>query len=136
MIDMTTLTEDDLNVMTANDYQKAANRTCIDEPERVYTPHELMIVWNSLKLAGEAGEIADLVGKGVFHDTGLDVPKIVKEMGDVLWYLAALCKHLNVPMEQVMAENIAKLKARYPDGWDTSRSHKPGETPIEERGAS
>lgn len=108
--------------MNANEYQAMAGRTLIDKPDSVYTDHEIMMVWNALKLAGEAGEVADLVGKGVFHQHGLNRDELIKELGDVLWYVAALCTKLDVPMSEVMGRNIAKLKQRYPDGYSSDAS--------------
>ena len=51
-----------------------------------------------------------------------------KELGDVLWYVAALCRISGVTMEEVMQHNIDKLKARYPEGYQVERSNfKEGE---------
>lgn len=108
--------------MTADDYQKQASRTLIDEPDAEYTGHELMLVWNAIGLAGEAGEVADTVKKAVFHQHGLDRDELIKELGDVLWYAAALCTKLDVSMSEVMERNIAKLKQRYPDGYSAKAS--------------
>lgn len=118
--------------MTANDYQRDAGRTLIDRPEFVLTEAETMVLWNAIGLAGETGEFCELVKKGIFHRKGIDRDKAIKELGDVCWYLAALCTKLDLSLADVMQENIDKLKARYPHGWDDSRSHKAGETAIEE----
>lgn len=109
-------------MLLANDYQQQAARTLIDAPDNEYTNEEIMLVWNALGLAGEAGEVADTIKKAVFHQHGLDRDHLIKELGDVLWYVAALCTKLDIPMSLVMERNIAKLRARYPDGWDTERS--------------
>lgn len=114
--------------MNANDYQYQAARTLIAEPDAEYTPEELMLVWNALGLAGEAGEVADLIKKSVFHRHALDRTKLVKELGDVLWYVAALCTKLGIHMDDVMAANIEKLRQRYPAGYSSEASkHKPDE---------
>jgi NTP pyrophosphatase (non-canonical NTP hydrolase) len=81
-----------------------------------------MIAWNALGLAGEAGEVADLIKKGIFHQKGLDKENLKKELGDVLWYLTALCSDLGLSLEEVMQHNIKKLKARYPEGYDPQRA--------------
>lgn len=70
-----------------------------------------------LGLTSEAGEIADHLKKHFFQGHGLDKDNLVKEAGDVLWYVALLCETLNVSMEYVMEMNIEKLKKRYPDGY-------------------
>lgn len=54
-----------------NDYQLQASRTLIDSPP-LYPDQELMLVWCSIGLAGEAGEVADLAKKAVFHEHGID----------------------------------------------------------------
>lgn len=108
--------------MNANEYQRLADRTLIDGPDAEYTPTDIMIVWNALGLAGEAGEVADTIKKAVFHQHGLDRDELIKELGDVLWYVAALCSKLNVPLSEVMDRNIAKLIMRYPNGYSSTDS--------------
>lgn len=53
--------------MNANEYQHLAGRTLIEKPDAQYSDNDIMIVWNAIGLAGEAGEVADLVKKGIFH---------------------------------------------------------------------
>lgn len=108
--------------MDAYLYQVLARRTLIDQPDAEYTGDEIMLVWNALGLAGEAGEVADTIKKAVFHRHPLNRDELVKELGDVLWYVAALCTKLDVNMADVMHANIEKLKARYPDGYSSERS--------------
>jgi len=108
--------------MQFNDYQTQAARTLIDSPDAEYTPHEIMLVWNALGLAGEAGEVADTIKKAVFHRHALDADKLVKELGDVLWYLAALASKLGVGLDEVAERNIAKLRERYPEGYSSAAS--------------
>lgn len=110
--------------MDANEYQYLAARTLIAEPDAQYTTFELMLAWNAIGLTGEAGEVADTVKKAVFHRHPLDRVELVKELGDVLWYVAALCSKLEVPMSEVMALNIEKLRQRYPDGYSSDASLK------------
>ena len=108
--------------MQANEYQKLANRTLIDKPDFQITPEQVMIVWNAVGLSGEAGEVADQIKKGIFHQQGLDKDKIKKELGDTLWYIASLCTCFGWTMEEVMQLNIDKLKARFPDGYNADRT--------------
>ena len=73
------------------------------------------IVYNALKLAGEAGEVADKVGKAVGAGRELtyeDFDALVLELGDVLWHAAQLAKCLGVPLSRVAAKNLAKLQRR------------------------
>ncbi len=108
--------------MKANEYQKLAERTLSDHPDFQLSDEETMITWNAMGLAGESGEVADLVKKGIFHQRGLDREALIRELGDVLWYLSALCTNLDISMEEVMERNISKLRARYPDGFEPGRS--------------
>ena len=108
--------------MNMNHYQMEASRTLIDGPDQTYTDHEIMLVWNALGLAGEAGEVADTIKKAVFHQHGIDRSVIIKELGDVLWYVAALCTKLDVSMSEVMERNIEKLHKRYPAGYSSAAS--------------
>jgi NTP pyrophosphatase (non-canonical NTP hydrolase) len=108
--------------MRAADYQKMAARTLIDAPPDTLTERDHMILWNALGAAGEAGEICELVKKGLLHQHGLDHNKLHKEIGDCLWYLTALCTKLDFDLGEVMAANIEKLRQRYPDGFRSEDS--------------
>jgi hypothetical protein len=74
------------------------------------TPAEIMRAWNLLGLIGEAGEVVEAGGS----------PR--KELGDVLWYVAALCTRAGLDMGDVMGANIEKLRQRYPDGYSAEAS--------------
>lgn len=113
--------------MDANRYQELAGRTLIPVPDFEITPEQVMIVWNAIGLAGEAGEVAEAIKKGIFHQHGLDREKLKKELGDVLWYVAALCSKLDISMNEVMALNIEKLMARYPHGYTPADSVHQGD---------
>ena len=110
--------------MDANDYQKLAARTLIERPGFEPSDADIMLVWNALGLAGEAGEVAELVKKGILHQHGLDHDRLKKELGDVLWYAAALCTRLGLDMGAVMQANIDKLLERYPDGFSATDSKR------------
>lgn len=108
--------------MNLNEYQQLANRTLIPKPDFQITDEQVMIVWNAIGLAGESGEVEDLIKKGIFHQQGLDKDKLVKELGDVMWYIAGLCACLDVTLEQVATANVEKLKARFPNGYSADRT--------------
>lgn len=76
----------------------------------------------ALGLTGEAGEVADLVKKYIYHGHDLDIDKLVKELGDVLWYIAQACRSINVPMDTVAIKNIEKLLDRYPVAFSADQS--------------
>lgn len=62
--------------MDANEYQRLAARTLIDKPGFEIPEKEIMAVWEVIGLAGEAGEVANLIKKGVFHRHGIDLSKV------------------------------------------------------------
>lgn len=65
-------------------------------------------------LAGEVGEVLDMVKKHRYHGKPLDMPKLLAEAGDVAWYLNQLIVALGSDWDTVLRMNIAKLEARYP----------------------
>ena len=99
--------------MTFDEYQSAARRTAL-------YPDETRLLYPVLKLAGEAGEVAEKVGKWMRDEgwlPGMEVSSmqrdaLVKELGDVLWYVANVAADLEVSLEDVAATNIEKLADR------------------------
>jgi NTP pyrophosphatase (non-canonical NTP hydrolase) len=72
-----------------------------------------------LGLAGEAGEVADIVKKIIFHEMELTEEvraKLLKECGDVMWYLAFTARALGSSLQEVIDMNHEKLSARYKSG--------------------
>lgn len=65
-----------------------------------------------LGLAEEAGEVAGKYGKSIRDQVPLTTDVVVKELGDVLWMLAAICRDNNVSLEYVAQKNIEKLADR------------------------
>lgn len=107
--------------MEAAEYQKQASRT-MRSPGVQVSESDLMLVWNAIGLAGEAGEVCEQIKKGVLHQHGVDEAKLAKEIGDVLWYAAGLCTRLGLDLGEVMKANIDKLRLRYPDGFSSADS--------------
>lgn len=71
----------------------------------------------ALGLAGEAGEVCEPIKKHCFNGRDLDRDALAAELGDVLWYLSALAQSIGSSLAEVAARNVAKLEARYPDGY-------------------
>lgn len=118
--------------MTFDEYQKASARTL--KTRRVTIEgHDIpteegadlstgALVLGALGLAGEAGEAIEHVKKHVFHGRALDREALAKEIGDVLWYLAALATGADLNLGQCAALNVEKLARRYPDGFTREAS--------------
>jgi len=73
----------------------------------------------SIGLASETGEFSEIVKKIVFQGKPLDDDNIFhmkRELGDIIWYWIQGCRALDLDPNEVVAENINKLKARYPGG--------------------
>lgn len=102
------------------DSSNKAYRAGVLKTMRGDLPRESALANWALGLAGESGEVADLIKKIVFHNKPEDRDKLIKELGDVRWYLEALCIQLGLSIETVQEENLNKLQARYPAGY----SHK------------
>ena len=102
--------------MTINEYQNLAQRTA-------NTKRPLDKLENAcLGLAGETGEVCDILKKYLFQGHKLDGPHMIEELGDCAWYLAEAASGLGVSLEYILLQNIAKLKRRYPAGFDPERS--------------
>ncbi len=108
--------------MDAKTYQNSAARTLAVKPERELTAKEQTIAMYALGLAGEAGEVAEQIKKALFHLHPLNIADLKKELGDVLWYAAALCTQYEIDLGEVMELNISKLQTRYPAGFNSGDS--------------
>ena len=101
--------------MTMSEYQKAALRTAKDRQDFFARLQE-----GALGLTGEAGEVAELIKKGVYHGHVLN--RIAEELGDVMWYVALIADAGGIDLDEVAQANIDKLWQRYPEGFDSQRS--------------
>ena len=103
--------------MTINEYQDLAMKTLNPGLSR-----KDVLINGVMGLCGESGEAIDIVKKHLAQGHELDREALVKELGDVAWYLAETAYALDVKLEDVLKGNIEKLKKRYPDGFDQEKS--------------
>lgn len=104
--------------MNFSDYQQKAMRSA-----HVKEPGELRTLQNAaLGLAGESGEVADLIKKASFQGHPVDEEHLAEEIGDILWYCALAATGLGLDLDDIAQNNINKLMRRYPDGFDRERS--------------
>ena len=110
------ITLDDINAfqyynqdpLEMDKYQQQAATTAIYDQKHA-------IIYPALGLAAEAGEVANKVKK-IMRDGNLDREGLSSEIGDCLWYIAALCRDLNIDMETVAYDNLEKLHGRQKRG--------------------
>jgi len=106
--------------MGLDEYQKISSRTMYGED----TPIELRHAVYGLGLAAEAGEVADEIKKRIGHGHGREGFDLAKELGDVLWYVAAVATEHDLSLTDIAQANIDKLLKRYPDGFNTEDSKR------------
>ena len=78
-----------------------------------------LLLTGSIGIASEGGEFAEIVKKCIFQGKPLDDETIFhakRELGDIMWYWVNSCRALDLDPNDVMAENVEKLKSRYPGG--------------------
>jgi|TARA_R110002074_G_scaffold125215_7_gene262345 NTP pyrophosphatase (non-canonical NTP hydrolase) len=78
-----------------------------------------LLLTGSIGMASEGGEFAEIVKKCIFQGKPLDNETIFhakRELGDIIWYWINSCRALGIDPNEVVAENVNKLKARYPGG--------------------
>ena len=103
--------------MQVNEYQKAAMATlnpALDKKD--------VLINSVMGLCGESGEAIDIVKKCLMQGHEMDKEHLVRELGDVAWYLAEAATALDIPLEAVFQGNLDKLRQRFPNGFDTGAS--------------
>ena len=111
--------------MDFNEYQKKAAK--YDFFDATGDLGEVGFIEKVLGLVGEAGETADKIKKILRDKDGVVSPEdrglVVKELGDVLWYIASIARYLDVPLSEVASGNIDKLESR----WQRNKLHGEGD---------
>ena len=108
--------------MTPNEYQRNAMRTA--SGISTSCPENLLLQ-GVMGMSGESGEALDIVKKIMFQGHELNEATkehLIRELGDVLWYVATTAEALGTDLETVMQVNIDKLRNRYPMVFDAERS--------------
>lgn len=103
--------------MTINEYQQLAMTTlnpALDKKD--------ILINGVMGLCGESGEAIDIVKKHLAQGHELDREALIKELGDIAWYLAETATVLDISLEEVLVRNIEKLKKRYPEGFAVEKS--------------
>ena len=97
--------------LSLNEYQKRANTTAI-------YPQATAFPYLATGLASEAGEVAGLVSKGIRGDHMGMVSHVdlMKELGDVLWFVAQFATEMDIDLDEIAEKNLAKLEDRQKRG--------------------
>lgn len=112
---MTTEFEMTPQTLSFDGFQHACGRTW-----NVSMIHRDRITNAVMGLAGEVGEVVEPIKKNLFH--GKPAPtadQMSKELGDVLYYVAVLAAEYGLSLQSIAEGNVAKLMARYPNGFPT-----------------
>lgn len=78
-----------------------------------------LLMTGSIGLTAEAGELIEIVKKMLFQGKPLNEENVFhmkRELGDIMWYWINTCRALDLDPNDVIAENVRKLEARYPGG--------------------
>ena len=103
--------------MRVNEYQKAAMSTlnpALDKKD--------VLINGVMDLCSESGEAIDIVKKWLMQGHALDREHLIKELGDVAWYLAGVATALDASLETVLQGNLDKLRQRFPHGFKAEAS--------------
>ena len=78
-----------------------------------------LLLTAAMGLAAEGGEFVEIPKKIIFQGKPVNEENIFhmkRELGDIMWYWINACRALNLDPNDVIAENVRKLEARYPGG--------------------
>lgn len=79
---------------------------------------DMAIANAAMGLCGETGELVDHLKKHLFHKAPLNMRHVLKEVGDVVFYLNWIVVMFGLSWDDILSANIAKLVARYPNGFN------------------
>lgn len=102
--------------MTLNEYQEQAITFDVMGDGSAVSANNPAYVAKILGLVGEAGEVAEKYKKIIRDKEGVvdseDKAALIKELGDVLWYVSTIAQYLEVPFDEIAQANIEKLASR------------------------
>lgn len=103
--------------MDFESYQKEAMRT-----KGEYAGWRDELINGIMGLNGESGEAIDIIKKHLYQGHTLDLHSLIKELGDVLWYIALSADALGIGIHDIAEANIEKLRKRYPVSFNYENS--------------
>ena len=107
------------SVTSEESNSKVAMATRMEAIESEKAVNTALLMTGAIGIASEGGEFAEIVKKCIFQGKPMDDETIFhckRELGDIMWYWINSCRALDLDPNEVIAENVNKLKARYPGG--------------------
>lgn len=102
--------------MRGNEYQELAKRTI---NENLYNSQVEMHALHGM--ASEVGELHTIYQK-LYQGHAFDKEHVMRELGDLMWFIAEYCTVMGFELDKIMELNIEKLKLRYPEGFNSEHS--------------
>jgi|PlaIllAssembly_1097288.scaffolds.fasta_scaffold1842807_1 NTP pyrophosphatase (non-canonical NTP hydrolase) len=109
------------NILGLREYQKLVRNTAKND----FKKREDEIANWGLGVAGEAGDLAGCIKKTIYHGND-QVVGIRENVGDTMWYLAMICNFYGWDFEEILLENITKLRKRYSKGFTENEASRKG----------
>lgn len=90
--------------------------------DRISNKQAARLVHALLGIGSESGELQDQLKRHLVYGKELDIVNLKEELGDLMWYCALALDEIGSSFDEVMAMNIAKLRARYPAGFTEDKA--------------
>ena len=107
------------SVTSEESNSKTAMATRMEAIESQSSVNTALLMTGAIGIASEGGEFAEIIKKCIFQGKPMDDETVFhckRELGDIMWYWINSCRALDLDPNEVIAENVNKLKARYPGG--------------------
>jgi len=115
-------------VVSTTSKESLHTEVLVDRLTGLHTEHNIefsQLLTAAIGMQAESGEFSEVIKKIIFQGKEYNEDErfhLKRELGDVLWYWVQGCSALGYTPQEVMEENIKKLEARYPDGFEAARS--------------
>ena len=115
-------------VISTTSEESLHTETLVDRLMEIHEKHYVefsQLLTASIGMQAESGEFSEVIKKIIFQGKPFNEDEryhLKRELGDVLWYWVQGCTALGFTPQEVMEENIKKLEARYPNGFEVAKS--------------